>query len=202
MRSTARKAQPVPKDLRFFWKLFLSTFLLSAFTFGGGYVIVPLMRKRFVEQLGWIEEKEMLDITAIAQSSPGAMAVNASVLVGFRLAGVVGSLVTVLGTVLPPLITLTLVSLFYFKFRESEIVRKVLNGMMAGVVAVIVDVVIKMARDIVRQKEWLAILIMIAAFLVVRIFHVNLVYILLASGLVGAVSAFAGGQKGREAHKK
>ena len=92
------------KDFAFYRKLFCSTFYLSAFTFGGGYVIIPLMRKKFVEQYHWIEEEEMLDLTAIAQSSPGAIAVNASILIGYRLAGLFGALVTVLGTVLPPLI--------------------------------------------------------------------------------------------------
>ena len=77
--------------------LFTSTFTLSAFTFGGGFVIIPLMRKKFVEQLHWIDEEEMMDLTAIAQSSPGAIAVNASILVGYRVAGVPGALVTVLG---------------------------------------------------------------------------------------------------------
>ena len=75
------------KDFAFYRKLFCSTFYLSAFTFGGGYVIIPLMRKKFVEQYHWIEEEEMLDLTAIAQSSPGAIAVNASILIGYRLAG-------------------------------------------------------------------------------------------------------------------
>src|SRR5450756_690699 len=101
------------KNLKFYWKLFTSTFSLSAFTFGGGFVIIPLMRKKFVNELHWIEEIEMLDMTAIAQSSPGAIAVNASILVGYRLAGVFGALVTVFGTVLPPLIILSVISLFY-----------------------------------------------------------------------------------------
>ena len=76
------------RDARTFGTLFLSTFKLSAFTFGGGYVIIPLMRKQFVDRLGWLEEQEMLDLTAIAQSSPGPIAVNAAILLGYRVAGV------------------------------------------------------------------------------------------------------------------
>ena len=83
-------------------KLFASTFKLSACTFGGGFVIIPLMRKKFVEELHWIEEEEMMDLTAIAQSSPGAIAVNASILVGYHVAGIKGALTTVIGTILPP----------------------------------------------------------------------------------------------------
>ena len=91
-------------------KLFISTFYLSAFTFGGGYVIIPLMKKKFVDDLQWIEDDEMLNLTAIAQSSPGAVAVNAAILLGYRVAGILGALVTILGTILPPIITLTIIS--------------------------------------------------------------------------------------------
>ena len=98
------------KDLRFFWTLFVSTFTLSAFTFGGGYVIVPLMRKKFVETLKWIEEDEMMDLISIAQSAPGPIAVNSSIIIGYRLAGIPGALVTTFGTVLPPMVILAVIS--------------------------------------------------------------------------------------------
>ena len=98
------------------WKmllqLFVSTFYISAFTFGGGYVIIPLMKKKFVDELHWIDDEEMLNMAAIAQSSPGAVAVNASILVGYRVAGVVGAAISILGTVLPPLIIISVISLF------------------------------------------------------------------------------------------
>ena len=87
--------EPANEKLHKYRTLFLSTLKLSAFTFGGGFVIIPLMRKRFVEQLHWIEEQEMLDLTAVAQSSPGAIAVNASILVGYHVAGVAGALLSI-----------------------------------------------------------------------------------------------------------
>ena len=99
-------------DGKRYGQLFVSTFKLSACTFGGGFVMIPLLRKRFVEELGWIEEQEMMDLTAIAQSSPGAIAVNASILVGYRVAGIPGALLTVLGAVLPPLMINSVISLF------------------------------------------------------------------------------------------
>ena len=129
------------KKGKLYWQLFLSTFQLSAFTFGGGFVIIPLMRKKFVEKLHWLEEEEMLDLTAIAQSAPGAIAVNASILVGYRIAGVLGALVTVLGTVLPPLLILSAISYFYVAFQSNRIVQLVLKGMGAGVIAIIFDAV-------------------------------------------------------------
>ena len=138
------------KDVTFYFKLFYSTFCLSAFTFGGGYVIVPLMRKKFVSELEWLDEKEMLDLTAIAQSAPGAMAVNAAILVGYRLAGIVGAAITILATVLPPLIILSIISMFYQLFRESILMTSLMVGMQAAITAVIVDVVLSMETSLVK----------------------------------------------------
>ena len=127
------------RDVKTYWKLFSSTFCLSAFTFGGGYIIIPLMRKKFVEELHWIEEQEMLDLSAIAQSSPGAIAVNAAILVGYRIAGIPGALVTICGTILPPLIILSIISVIYGWFRSNPWVAALLKGMQSGVAAVIAD---------------------------------------------------------------
>lgn len=133
-------------------KLFLSTFELSACTFGGGFVIIPLMRKKFVDELGWIEEEEMLDLTAIAQASPGAIAVNASIMLGYHIAGIPGAILAVLGTVLPPLIIISIISMFYQAFRNNVIVSMAMRGMLCGVAAVICDVVINMAKSIFQKK--------------------------------------------------
>ena len=89
------------------WTLFKSMFVLSSCTFGGGFVIVSLMKKKFVEELQWLDEDEMLDVTAITQSSPGPLPVNASVIIGYRMAGILGSLSAVFGTILPPMIVLS-----------------------------------------------------------------------------------------------
>ncbi|MDF2819845.1 MAG: chromate transporter [Clostridiales bacterium] len=176
------------KDMRFYFKLFTSTFFLSAFTFGGGFVIIPLMRKKFVDEYKWIEEKEMLDLTAIAQSSPGAIAVNASILVGYRLAGILGAMITILGTVLPPLIILSVISLAYTAFRDSLIVKYVLRGMQAGVAAVIIDVVISMVRTLFKDKNVIPIIVMFGAFVATFFFKVNIIIIILSSGIIGAIS--------------
>ena len=101
-------------------KLFFSTLYLSAFTFGGGYVIVTLLKKKFVDELHWIDEEEMLDLVAIAQSSPGAIAVNGAIVVGYKLAGLLGVLVSVLGAILPPFFILTTLSFFYGMFRINK----------------------------------------------------------------------------------
>ena len=167
-------------------KLFLSTFKISACTFGGGFVIIPLLRRKFVEELGWIDEQEMMDLTAIAQSSPGAIAVNASILVGYRVAGIPGAMLTVLGTVLPPLIIISIISLFYKAFRDNAIVNAAMAGMLCGVAAVILDVVINMIKGIFKQKRILPVLVMAGAFAAVRFFSVNIIIIILVCGVIGA----------------
>ena len=170
------------------WKLFSSPFMLSAFTFGGGYVIVTLMKKKFVDELGWINEDEMLDITAISQSSPGAIAVNASILIGYRLAGIRGALVTILGTILPPLILLSVISVFYEAFRDNAFFNALMTGMRAGVAAVIVDVVMKMSLGVVRGKDPVAIITMAAAFIAAYFLGINVILIILICGVVGYVN--------------
>src|SRR5665647_105815 len=154
--------------------LFFYTFQLCAFTFGGGYVIVPLMKKQFVEQLGWIDEKEMFNFVAIAQSTPGAMAVNAATLLGYHLAGMRGALVAILGTILPPFILLSVISLFYAAFAANPIVKNVLRAMQAAVSAVILDVVIEMAGLIIKNKKLIPVFLMIGAFIAVSYTHLTL----------------------------
>ncbi len=177
------------RDARFYRKLFASTFYISAFTFGGGFVIIPLMKKKFVEEYHWIEEDEMMDMMAIAQSSPGAIAVNASIIIGRRLAGALGVLISVLGTVLPPFLILSVISVGYTAFQDSRIVGYVLRGMQAGVAAVVVDVVIHMAGGLLRKKQIFPLLMMCGAFLASAVFGVNVVMIILVCGAAGAIGA-------------
>jgi chromate transporter len=172
-------------NLKFYIKFFLHTFKLSALTFGGGYVIVPLMRKQFVDELGLIDEKEMLNLTAMAQSTPGALAVNASVLLGYNLAGILGALTAVLGTILPPLILISIISIGYSSFANNLLVKNLLKGMQIGVCAVIIDVIIDMAGSIIKNKKIVSICIMIFSFISVTVLKVNIIYVLIISGLIG-----------------
>lgn len=171
-------------------KLFTSTFYLSAFTFGGGYVIIPLMKKKFADELHWIDENEMLNLAAIAQSSPGPVAVNAAILLGYRVAGITGALLTILGTVLPPFITLSVVSLFYTAFRDNAVVNAVLKGMQAGIAAVIADVVLNLGGNVLKEKDIISATIMAGAFIATFLFKVNVIYIILICGSIGALNLY------------
>lgn len=170
--------------------LFTSTFRLSACTFGGGFVIVPLLKKKFADELGWVDENEIMDLTAIAQSSPGAIAVNASILIGYHVGGVAGALISVIGTVLPPLIIISVISLFYQAFRDSLIVSRVMTGMLAGVAAVITDVVLRMAGNILKEKKPLPVIMLIASFIAVRFFSINVITLILICGSIGAADTY------------
>jgi len=107
----------------------------------------------------------MLNLTAIAQSSPGAVAVNAAILLGYRVAGISGALVTILGTILPPFITLSIISIFYTAFRDNTVVNAVLKGMQAGVAAVIADVVMSLGSNVFKQKDIVSVIVMVGAFI-------------------------------------
>ena len=159
-------------------RLFIETFYLSAFTFGGGYMIVSLMKKKFVNEYHWIEEDEMLDLVAIAQSAPGAIAVNGAIVVGYKLAGISGVIVSVFGAVLPPFLIISVVSVFYEIFRDNRIVAAMLSGMQTGVGAVIISVV--------YDRIELAI-IMVVAFMASYVFNISVIYIILACIGVGIV---------------
>lgn len=148
-------------------------------------MIVPLMKKKFVDEYGWIQENEMLDMVAIAQSSPGAIAVNTSLLVGYKLAGFLGAIVSVLGTISPPLLIISLVSLFYQSFKENIWIKTLLQAMGVGVAAVIVDVVLNMGKSIIKEKSKFSIFLMLFSFFLLFFFKMDIKLIILGGGLLG-----------------
>ena len=177
-------------------KLFLSTLYISSFTFGGGFVIVTFMKKKFVDELHWIDEQEMLDMTALAQSSPGAIAVNAAILVGWQVEGLLGMGVAVLGTIIPPMLILSVISLFYNAFATNTYVALVLKGMQAGVAAVILDVVCDLGGKVVKTRSPLYIGLMVVAFAANFVFNVNVILIILAAAVLGIVRVLLQSRKG------
>ncbi len=167
------------------WKLFLSTLYISAFTFGGGFVIVTFMKRKFVDELHWLEEDEMLDLAALAQSSPGAIAVNAAILVGWRVGGFLGMVTSVIGTIIPPMLILSVISFFYAAFATNPYVALALKGMQAGVAAVILDVVCGLGGNVIKQHKPVYVSVMVLAFLANSIFNVNVIFIILACAAFG-----------------
>ena len=177
------------------WKLFVSTLYLSAFTFGGGYVIVSLLKKKFVDEYHWIENEEMLDLVAIAQSSPGAIAVNGAIVVGYKLAGMAGTVIAILGTIIPPFLIISAISVFYNLVKDNFIVSQMLQGMQSGVGAVIASVTYEMGAGIVHGRNKASMLIMVCAFVASCVFGVNVIYVVIACGLLGVARTLLTGKE-------
>lgn len=179
-------------------KLFLTTLYISAFTFGGGFVIVTFMKRKFVDELHWLDEQEMLDFTALAQASPGAIAVNASILVGWKIGGFAGMVTAVAGTILPPMVILSVISFFYAAFASNIWVAAVLKGMQAGVAAVVLSVACDLGGGLRKEKSPLPVLIFASAFILDYIFEINVIFIILAAAAIGVIRLAAAGRRGEK----
>ena len=166
-------------------RLFFSTFIISAFTVGGGFVLIPLMKAKYVDEYGWMKENESLDLVSIAQSAPGAVAVNASIIMGYRLGGILGTFTALLATVLPPLITLTVVSYCYDAFATNPYVRMFLKGMQCGVTAILLDVVLGLLVKQIKKKLALPLLIMAGTFIASYFLKIDIMHIILVDAVIG-----------------
>ncbi len=130
------------------WTIFLSFFKIGAFTFGGGYAMIPLIQREVISTRGWIEEHEFLDLLTLAQSVPGPISLNTSVFVGYKLRGLTGATVALAGTVLPSFMIILLVALFFSDIRYNPVVDAAFKGMRPAVVALIIGPVISLSKGI------------------------------------------------------
>lgn len=172
------------------WWLFGINLFISAFTFGGGYVVVPMIRKYFVEKKQLFGEEELMNLAAVSQSSPGAIAVNLATVTGFQTAGKKGAFIGCIAAVIPPLIILTIVSVFYAAFRDNLIVAAALKGMEAGVCALVVDVVIDMGRAVFKEKQPVLSCLLPLSFVLVFFLQVNVIVVILGSALVAFIAGW------------
>ena len=167
------------------WKLFTSMLALSGLTFGGGFVIIPLMQRRFADELGWLTQEEILDMTAFARASPGAVTVNVAVQVGARMAGAAGALCGVLGTILPPLAILSALSLCYEAFSASPVIAALLYGLRLAVAVVVADASAAMAMEILRGGDRLRRAVMGAVLLLSLTTGIGTIWLLAGGALLG-----------------
>ncbi|MEY8259571.1 chromate transporter [Oscillospiraceae bacterium 50-60] len=174
------------------WKLFTSMLVLSGLTFGGGFVIIPLMQRRFADELGWLTQEEILDMTAFARASPGAVTVNVAVQVGARMAGAAGALCGVLGTILPPLAILSALSLCYEAFSASPVIAALLYGLRLAVAVVVADASATMAMEILRGGDRLRRAVMGAVLLLSLTTGIGTIWLLAGGALLGWLLAGRG----------
>lgn len=156
--------------------LFVKSLILSASTFGGGFVIISIMRNMYVEKMKLLTEEDMMDITAISQSAPGAVAVNASIMLGYKTAGIAGALVCILGTVLPPLAIMVCIAGLYTCVRDNPVISKIMLGMQAGVAAVILNAVVNMTKTAFRSHRKIYYCLFAFIFGLILIFHIDTIF--------------------------
>lgn len=168
-----------------YFLLFKELFLISAFTFGGGYVIVPLVKKKFVDELELIDEDEMINLIAVSQSAPGAIAINVAILLGYKFRGISGALVCAFATALPPFIIMSIISKFYVAFKQNDYINMAMLGMRSGVSAVIINAVFKMAQPNFKSKINIA--LMLISFICIAIFSVSSIYVLMITFVLAGI---------------
>lgn len=166
-------------------ELFFAFANVGAFTFGGGYAMIPLLQKEVVENKKWISENEMLDITAISQSTPGPLAINCATFVGYKVDGVIGSIIATLGVVLPSFFIIMVVSVLFNMFRDNIVVNNVFAGIKAGVIVLILEAAIKLSKQI--KNNWFNLTLLIASFLITVFTSINVIYVLIVCALLGVL---------------
>lgn len=165
------------------FELFLTFLRIGAFTFGGGYAMLPLIQRETVEEKGWISDEDILEVVAIAESTPGPIAINSATFVGYRVAGFAGAFWATLGVVLPSFVVISVISLILSEFSELRVVKYAFLGIRAGVLALLIKALISMLKK--SERTLFALLISIGAFVFAGIFDFNTIIILIVSALLG-----------------
>lgn len=168
------------------WELFKAFFRIGAFTFGGGLAMIPLIQKEAVETHEWITDEQLLEIVAIAESTPGPIAVNSATFVGYRTAGFWGSFCATLGVVLPSFLIISIIARVLDQFSEMKVFKYAFFGIRAGVLALVMQSLMKMYKKC--PKSTVGYGIMAFAFLVATFVDINVIWIIICCGFVGVVS--------------
>lgn len=168
-------------------KIFLTFLKIGAFTFGGGYAMVPLIQREVVEKNHWLSDEDILEIVAIAESTPGPIAINSATFVGFRTAGFLGALCATLGVVLPSFFVISLVSLVLEQFENLLVLQYAFNGIRAGVLALILKALISMYKK--SPKGAVSYVVMGLAFVSVAVFKINILAVIVACAVIGLITS-------------
>ncbi|MBR0414673.1 MAG: chromate transporter [Clostridia bacterium] len=169
-------------------ELFLIFLKIGAFTFGGGYAMIPLIQKEAAEKKGWIKKEDILEIVAVAESTPGPIAINAATLIGFRHAGFFGAFFATLGVVLPSFVIIVALTFIFEAFKNNRVVAYAFAGIRAGVLALLIHALYTMFKQ--TQKNAFSYIIMGAAFIAVAVFKVNILFVVIGAAVLGLVYSF------------
>ncbi|MDI9440083.1 MAG: chromate transporter [Limnochordia bacterium] len=177
------------------WKLFSVFFRIGAFTFGGGLAMLPLIEREVVEVQGWVHRDEILDIVALSQSVPGAIAVNSAIFIGLRLRGLIGAIAALLGTITPSIGIILIIAHFFTQFQSSPILLRAFSGVKAAVIGLLAAAAYRSARNAVVNRY--GVVVAICAFVLSVSGLLPIVWIIILGGLSGIL--YFSGQKGGEA---
>lgn len=177
--------------------LFLTFFKIGAFTFGGGYAMIPIIEKEICDKHKWLKGEEILDIFAIAESTPGPIAINSATFVGFRVAGFFGAFCATFGVVLPSFVVISLISLVLKEFSEYKAVKYAFMGVRAGVLALVIKALVSMYKKC--PKGLFSYILMIGALLLSAFTQINVIYIIIACAVVGLIYSAVLRKRGCEA---
>ncbi len=192
----AKKPRKKLPSLKLLFKLFYTSLYIGCVAFGGGFVVLSLLQTTFVKRFKMIEETEMLDFQALGQASPGAIALNTTMLVGFKVAGFLGALATIIGSVIPPFAVITALYFFYDAIKAYPIVELFMRGMQAGVVGIIFSMIVDSCKGIIKGKSLFETIVLIVAFTVSFlsgfIFNISVViYVVILSAVTGIATSYA-----------
>ena len=167
--------------------LFLTFLKIGGFTFGGGYAMIPIIQREIVDNKKWITDEDILEIIAIAESTPGPIAINSATFVGYRVGGFFGALLATLGVVLPPFTIIFAISFVLRQFSELRAVKYAFWGIRAGVLALICKALWSMYKKV--DKGLIPYIVMAAAFIVTAVFNVNVLYVIIGCALFGIITS-------------
>lgn len=184
------------KKKRNLWSLFTTFFRIGAFTFGGGYAMIPLIQKEMVENKKWISDEDILEIVAIAESTPGPIAINTATFVGYRVGGFWGALCATMGVVVPSFVVISVIAFFLRQFQDYKGVQYAFWGIRAGVLALILKALWSMYKS--APKGWVSYVVMAAAFVLVAVFDVNILFVIIGCALFGLITSTIAARRAKE----
>ena len=173
------------ESLNVYWQLFAAFFRIGAFTIGGGYAMIPLIQKEVVDNKHWLEEREFIDMLAMAQSAPGVIAINTAIFVGYKVKGFKGSLITTLGSALPSFLIILLIAIVFTDFRDNAVVARIFKGIRPAVVALIAAPLYNMSKAAGINRK--TIVIPVAVVLLIWLASISPAWIVLAA-IVGGIA--------------
>lgn len=171
------------------WQVFSSFFKIGAFTFGGGYAMIPLIQNEAVEKRHWVSDEDILEVVAIAESTPGPIAINSATFVGYKAAGILGSVCATLGVVLPSFVIILLLSYVLQQFQQVLAVQYAFQGIRAGVLALLVKALWTMYKK--SPKGWVGYVVMGASFILTAVFDFNVIFVIIGCAVFGVVTSLA-----------